>query len=54
MEVNGIKVKDYSAFSNVLKDKKPGETVTVGYYKGNRKYTANIKLIDKRKFTGMY
>lgn len=53
-EVDGVRIKDYSALANVLKDNKPGENVTVGYYKGNKKYTTSIKLIDKRKFTGMY
>jgi S1-C subfamily serine protease len=52
--IDNTKINDYSSLVMVLKNKKPGETVSMEYFKGNRKYTAQIKLIDKRQFTGEY
>ncbi|HOV14309.1 MAG TPA: trypsin-like peptidase domain-containing protein [Spirochaetota bacterium] len=52
--VNGIKIADYSSLVQVLKNKKPGETVTVEYYRNNQKFTTKVKLIDKSLFVNKY
>jgi S1-C subfamily serine protease len=49
--VNGTKISDYSALVQLLKNKKPGENVSIDYIRNNKKYTAQVKLIDKRQFT---
>jgi S1-C subfamily serine protease len=49
--IDGMKINDYSDMIQVLKKKKPGEVINVAYFKDNVKNNANIKLIDKRKFT---
>ena len=48
--IDGVKIKDYSSLVQILKNKKPGETIAVEYYKENKKLNTTIKLIDKRKF----
>jgi len=50
VSVNGIKISDYSALVQVLKNKKPGVTVNVEYYRDNKKYSSNVKLVDKKNF----
>lgn len=51
ISVDNVKINDYSALVQVLKNKKPNEVVTVEYYRNNKKYTTNVKLIDKSMFT---
>lgn len=50
VSVDGVKVTDYSALVNILKDKKAGDMVAVEYYRNNRRYTTKVKLIEKQKF----
>ncbi len=49
--IDGIKIATYSDFINVLKDKKPGESVKVKFVRNNREQETTVKLIDKRLFT---
>ncbi|HOF02256.1 MAG TPA: trypsin-like peptidase domain-containing protein [Spirochaetota bacterium] len=48
--IEGTKITNYSDFTNVLKNKKPGDVVVVDYIRNNRKYSTKVKLIDKGKF----
>jgi S1-C subfamily serine protease len=50
ISVNNIKINDYSSLVQVLKNKKPDESVNIEYMRNNKKYTTIVKLIDKRKF----
>ncbi|HOJ63269.1 MAG TPA: trypsin-like peptidase domain-containing protein [Spirochaetota bacterium] len=52
--INNTKIKEYSDLSKILKNKKPGDMVTVEYMRNNKIYTTQLKLIDKRDFTGSY
>ncbi|MBN2547022.1 MAG: trypsin-like peptidase domain-containing protein [Spirochaetes bacterium] len=54
VKVNDMKINDYSSLVQVLKNKKPGEIVKVEYYKARKKYTANIRLIDKKDYNSEY
>lgn len=49
-KVEGVKMTSYSDLVQVLKEKKPGEKVKVEYYKGNKKFTTDVTLIDKTNF----
>ena len=49
--IDGIKIKDYSSLLQVLKNKKPGDTVSVEYYRKNVKFNTAVKLIEKRNFS---
>ncbi|OHD19731.1 MAG: hypothetical protein A2086_08250 [Spirochaetes bacterium GWD1_27_9] len=51
VSINDIKITDYSAMVQILKDKKPDEVVSIEYYRNNKKYSTKIKLIDKAQFT---
>ncbi|MBP7552913.1 MAG: trypsin-like peptidase domain-containing protein [Spirochaetes bacterium] len=48
--IEGTKVTNYSDFTNILKNKKPGDVVGVDYIRNNRKYSTKVKLIDKGQF----
>ncbi len=48
--VDEIKVTSYQDFCNILKDKKPGESVSVRYVRNNIEQKTTVKLIDKRMF----
>ncbi len=48
--VDKIKITDYSSLSQVLKNKKPNDTVEVEYYRGNKRFSTKVKLIEKNKF----
>jgi S1-C subfamily serine protease len=50
-KVDGIKINDYSSLTRIMKDFKPGQTVSVEYWRNNRQNTAEVKLIDKSKFS---
>jgi len=52
--INGVKVTDYSAMVQILKDKKPDDIVSVEYYRNKIKYTTKVKLIDKSLFVDRY
>lgn len=54
VKINNMKINDYSSLVQELKNRKPGEIVKVEYFKGNKKYTANVKLIDKKDYSNEY
>jgi S1-C subfamily serine protease len=44
VKVDGKEVRDGAAVGNAITAKKPGDTVTIEYYRGNDKKTAKVKL----------
>nr|HPO50644.1 PDZ domain-containing protein [Spirochaetota bacterium] len=54
VSVDDVKINDYTSLMQVLKNRKPGEIVSVEYYRNNRKIKTKIKLIDKSLFVNKY
>lgn len=48
VKVDNVIIKDYSSLAQVLKKRKPGEVVSVEYFKGRNRVTTNIRLVDKK------
>jgi 2-alkenal reductase len=42
--VDGKDVRDSNGVASAIADKKPGDTVTIEYYRGNDKKSARVKL----------
>jgi len=45
--VDGMPVSSLAEFYAALEDNKPGNKVTVEYYRGSRKFTVEVTLSDR-------
>jgi S1-C subfamily serine protease len=46
VQIDGKPVNDVQALGDILMSKKPGDTVSVQYYRGNQQQTAQVKLSE--------
>jgi S1-C subfamily serine protease len=46
VQINGIPVNDVQTLSAILLTRKPGDTVSVQYYRGNQQRTAQVRLAE--------
>jgi S1-C subfamily serine protease len=49
VSVNGVKTDSFAKLYVALENTKPGDSVEVVYYRGNKKMTANVQLADRAK-----